>query len=230
MNYEIVDVLYRSRITLLEHLSQSGYDTTPYSKFSPKEVAEMIKAGPIAGAPPALAMELTKKEDGATLRDGSPKAALTPYAKCIVVYTIGKIKQKLAAFTKKLIDPEEAGFDSKSTELIIVTLEPIAPNFHAMAYECWMKNDNTKVRYFQAASLVNNPLQHILVPKHEKVPAEEEEALLKGMYATKAQLPLIRFHEDPIARMLGLVPKDIVRITRPSLTAGENIGYRLCVP
>jgi DNA-directed RNA polymerase subunit H (RpoH/RPB5) len=93
-----------------------------------------------------------------------------------------------------------------------------------------MKNDNTKVRYFQAASLVNNPLQHILVPKHEKVPAEEEEALLKGMYATKAQLPLIRFHEDPIARMLGLVPKDIVRITRPSLTAGENIGYRLCVP
>ena len=230
MNYEIVDVLYRSRITLLEHLAQSGYDTTPYSKFSPKEVAEMIKAGPIAGAPPALAMELTKKEDGATLRDGSPGAALTPYAKCIVVYTIGKIKQKLSAFTKKLIDPEEAGFDSKSTELIVVTLEPIAPNFHAMAYECWMKNDNTKVRYFQAASLINNPLQHILVPKHEKVPAEEEDALLKGMYATKAQLPLIRFHEDPIARMLGLVPKDIVRITRPSLTAGENIGYRLCVP
>jgi len=219
MNYEIVDVLYRSRITLLEHLSQSGYDTTPYSKFSPKEVAEMIKAGPIAGAPPALAMELTKKEGG-----------VTPYAKCVVVYTIGKIKQKLAAFTKKLIDTEETLFNPNTTELIIVTLEPIAPNFHAMAYECWMKNNNTKVRYFQAASIINNPLQHILVPKHEKVPAEEEEALLKGMYATKAQLPLIRFHEDPIARMLGLVPKDIVRITRPSLTAGENIGYRLCVP
>ena len=219
MNYEIIDVLYRSRITLLEHLEQSGYDTTPYSKFSPKEVAEMVKAGPIAGAPPALAMELTKKEGGQT-----------KYAKCIVVYTIGKIKQKLGAFTKKLIDPEEAGFDPKTTELIIVTLEPIAPNFHVMAYECWMKNENTKVRYFQAASLINNPLKHILVPKHEKVPAEEEEDLLKGMYATKAQLPLIRFHEDPIARMLGLVPKDIVRIVRPSLTAGENIGYRLCVP
>jgi DNA-directed RNA polymerase subunit H (RpoH/RPB5) len=218
MNYEIVDVLYRSRITLLEHLSKSGYDTTPYSKFSPKEVAEMIKAGPIAGAPPALAMELTKKEGGETT-----------YAKCVVVYTIGKIKQKLAAFTKKIIDPEE-GFDPTTTELIVVTLEPIAPNFHAMAYECWMKHENTKVRYFQAASLINNPLQHILVPKHEKVPAEEEDALLKGMYATKAQLPLIRFHEDPIARILGLVPKDIVRITRPSLTAGENIGYRLCVP
>ena len=219
MNYEIVDVLYRSRITLLEHLADSGYNTTPYSKFSPKEVAEMIKAGPIAGAPPALAMELARAEGQST-----------PYSKCIVVYTIGKIKQKLPAFTKKLIDPEESGFDPKTTELIIVTLEPIAPNFHAMAYECWSKHDNSKVRYFQAASIVNNPLKHILVPPHEKVPAEEEADLLKSMYATKAQLPLIRFHEDPIARMLGLVPKDIVKITRPSLTAGECILYRLCVP
>lgn len=223
MNYEIVDVLYRSRITLLEHLAASGYNTTPYSKFSPKEVAEMIKAGPIAGAPPALAMELARAE-------GEEAEAKTPYSKCIVVYTIGKIKQKLPAFTKKLIDPEESGFDPKTTELIIVTLEPIAPNFHAMAYYCWLNHDNSKVRYFQAASIINNPLKHILVPPHEKVPAEEEAALLKSMYATKAQLPLIRFHEDPIARMLGLVPKDIVKITRPSLTAGECILYRLCVP
>lgn len=220
MNYEIIDVLYRSRITLLEHLASVGYNTTPYSKFSPKEITEMVKAGPVQGAPPALAMELAKAE-------GAEQA---PYDKCIVVYTIGKIKQKLPAFTKKLIDPEESGFDPKTTELIIVTLEPIAPNFHAMAYECWAKHNNSKVRYFQAASIINNPLKHILVPRHEKVPEEQEADLLKSLYATKAQLPLIRFHEDPVARMLGLVPKDIVKITRPSLTAGECILYRLCVP
>ena len=220
MNYEIIDVLYRSRITLLEHLASVGYNTTPYSKFSPKEITEMVKAGPAQGAPPALAMELTRA-------DAEEQA---PYDKCMVVYTIGKIKQKLPAFTKKLIDPEESGFDPKTTELIIVTLEPIAPNFHAMAYECWAKHNNSKVRYFQAASIINNPLKHILVPRHEKVPVEQEADLLKSLYATKAQLPLIRFHEDPVARMLGLVPKDIVKITRPSLTAGECILYRLCVP
>ena len=220
MNYEIIDVLYRSRITLLEHLASVGYNTTPYSKFSPKEITEMVKAGPVQGAPPALAMELARA-------DAEEQA---PYDKCVVVYTIGKIKQKLPAFTKKLIDPEESGFDPKTTELIIVTLEPIAPNFHAMAYECWAKHNNSKVRYFQAASIINNPLKHILVPRHEKVPEEQEAELLKSLYATKAQLPLIRFHEDPVARMLGLVPKDIVKITRPSLTAGECILYRLCVP
>ena len=216
VSYEVVDVLYRSRITLLEHLESVGYNTEPYSKFSPKEIAEMIKAGPVAGAPPALSMELSKKPDSQA------------YEKCLVVYTIGKIKQKLQAFTKKIIDPEE-GFDSATTELIIITLEPIAPNFNAMAFQLWM-GSQTKVRYFQAASIVNNPLKHILVPKHEKVPAEEEDELLKSLHATKAQLPLIRFHEDPIARILGLVPKDIVKITRPSLTGGEAIGYRLCVP
>ena len=183
----------------------------------------MVKAGPVQGAPPALAMELAKAE-------GTEGAEQSPYDKCVVVYTIGKIKQKLPAFTKKLIDPEESGFDPKTTELIIVTLESIAPNFHAMAYECWAKHNNSKVRYFQAASIINNPLKHILVPRHEKVPEEQEADLLKSLYATKAQLPLIRFHEDPVARMLGLVPKDIVKITRPSLTAGECILYRLCVP
>ena len=218
MNTETNDAIYRSRITLLEHLKAEGYDITPYSKFSIKEVNEMIKAGPVQGAPPALTMNLT--------RDETPT---NPITKCQVVYTIGKIKQKLPAFVKKIIDPEETGFDPKTTELIIITIEPIAPNFHTIAYSCWA-NSNTRVRFFQAASIINNPLKHVLVPKHEKVPTEEEVDLLKGMYAKKSQLPLIRFHEDPIARLIGLVPGDIVKITRPSLTSGESIGYRVCVP
>ena len=218
MNYETIDILYRSRLTLLEHLESVGYETTPYKKFSPKEIMEMTKAGPANGAPPALIMTLERKEANENLP-----------SKCLVVYTLGKIKQKLANFTMKIVDAEDESFDPKTTELIIITLEPIAPNFHAMAYECH-KKFGAKVRYFQAASIVNNPLKHILVPKHELVPATEEEGLLTGMFAKKSQLPIIRFHEDPIARMLGIMPEQIVKITRPSLTAGECIGYRVCVP
>jgi DNA-directed RNA polymerase subunit H (RpoH/RPB5) len=219
MNYEIVDTLYRSRSTLLEHLDQEGYDTAPYSKFSPKEIMEMVKAGPITGAPPALQMELVRK-----VPDDENK-----YRKCLVVYTIGKIKQKLNAFTLKVINTEEGTFDPDTTEVIIITMEPIGANFHSMALLAYTAH-NTKVRFFQAAAIINNPLKHILVPKHERVPAAEEESLLKGMYAKKSQLPLIRFHEDPIARLIGLMPGEIVKITRASLTAGECIGYRVCVP
>lgn len=219
MSYEIVDTLYRSRKTLLDHLEQEGYDIAPFSKFSPKEIAEMVKAGPIAGAPPALQMELNRK-----VPDDEHK-----HRKCLVVYTIGKIKQKLNAFTQNIISTEEGTFDPDSTEVIIVTMEPIGGNFHSMALLSHSVH-KTKVRFFQAAAIINNPLKHILVPKHERVPAKDEEALLKSIFAKKSQLPLIRFHEDPIARLIGLMPGEIVKITRASPTAGECILYRVCVP
>lgn len=206
---ELIDIFYRSRITLLDHLEKEGYNTAPYRKFSVKEITEMVKAGP-----PALSMELIRGEGD----------SLT---KCRVAYTIGRIKQKIIAFTEALTN-EESGFDPSNTELIIITNEPIAPNFHQAANTFWMAN-NTRVRYFHAAAIVNNPLHHFLVPKHEIVPKSDEETLLKDMYAKKSQLPIIRFHEDPIARMIGAFPGDIVKITRPSPTSGECIIYRRCV-
>ena len=59
---------------------------------------------------------------------------------------------------------------------------------------------------------------------------EEETTLLEDLYAKKIQFPLIRFHEDPIARMLGLLPGELVKITRSSPTAGVYHVYRICAP
>jgi DNA-directed RNA polymerase subunit H len=205
---EVIDIFYRSRITLLDHLEKEGYVTTPYRKFSVKEVSEMVKAGP-----PALTMDLLRGEGEAQ-------------TKCRVIYTINKIKQKIIPFTMAAIDPD-TGFKSENTELIVITNEPIAPNFHQAAHTFWTQNE-TRVRYFHAAAIINNPLNHFLVPKHEIVPKSEVEALLKEMYAKTKQLPIIRFHEDPIARMIGAFPGDIVKITRPSPTSGECIMYRRC--
>lgn len=213
---EEIDVIYRSRTTLLDQLESDGYNTDPYRKFSPKEIYEMIKGGKDdkLKTAPALRMDLENPETK---------------KKCVVIYTINKIKQKLHSFTFALVGDEDNDIDTKNSEVIVITLEPIAPNFHAMAFTVWTKF-NVKLRYFQAASLVNNPMKHILVPKHEIVPKDEEEPLLKSMFAKKSELPIIRFHEDPIARILGAVPGDIVKITRPSPTAGECVVYRICIP
>jgi DNA-directed RNA polymerase subunit H (RpoH/RPB5) len=218
---DIVDVLYRSRVTLLDHLEDMGYDTKKYRKFSPKEIEEMVNAGPPNAIAPALQMNLVRKED-------SP---VPGPENCLVLYTLGRIKQKLPKVIDDTINPEDGSFDINTTEVIIITLEPIAPNFHVAAASAWLnKNKKARIRFFQAACLINNPLKHILVPKHEKMLAEEEEGFLKENYAKKSQLPRIKFHEDPVARMIGLVPGDIVKITRPSATAGECIMYRVCVP
>lgn len=221
--HEKVDIIYRSRITLLDQLESDGYNTAPYRKFSPKEVYEMINAKTQASGStltsPALQITV-KKNDLELLQAGD-------FEECLVVYVNTKIKPKLATFTEKITD-KDTGFNPKTTELIVITFEAIAPNFHAMAAEYWMKK-KIKIRYFQAAAIVNNPSKHVLVPKHEKVPKKDEEELLLKLCAKKTHLPLIRFHEDPIAKILGILPGDIVKITRPSPTAGECILYRLCV-
>ena len=70
--------------------------------------------------------------------------------------------------------------------------------------------------------IVWNPLTHALQPKFEIVPPEQHAQLLKDLYCrSKTQLPIIKFHSDPVARCLGLVPLDIVKITAASPTAGE---------
>jgi DNA-directed RNA polymerase subunit H len=76
-----------------------------------------------------------------------------------------------------------------------------------------------------------NPMRHLLVPPHEIVPKEQHEGLMKTMYITqRSQFPLIRYHQDPITRVIGATPGDILKITRPSPSAGEYTVYRVCVP
>jgi DNA-directed RNA polymerase subunit H len=229
---DITDILFRSRITLLDHLEECGYDTESYRKFSTKEVTEMIRSGTltakstaVANAPllttPALQMNLKRRADY-KLEEGEP-------TNCLVVYALLRIKQKVLKFTEDIFLAEDNPYmNPETTELIVMTMEPIVPNFHAVAARMWATHSH-RVRYFQSACLINNPLKHVLVPKHEKVPKAEEDEILKRVYAKKSQFPLIRYHEDPIARVLGLMPKDMVKITRPSPTAGECVLYRVCV-
>ena len=217
MNYEIIDIVYRSRVTLLDHMEEMGYDTAKYRKFSHKEIGEMIAAGPVNSIAPALEMVLTKREP----KEGEP-------ANCRVVYSLGRIKQKIPSTVLGIIEPEEGTFDKETTELIVILVaEPLADTFHTMARMFLTKN-STRVRFMHAATIVNNPLKHVLQPKFEKMPKEEEDTFLKANYTKKSQLPIIIYHEDPVARMLGVVPGDILKITRPSPTCGESVYYRVC--
>ena len=88
-----------------------------------------------------------------------------------------------------------------------------------------------RVSFFSIDTLVVNPMKHVLVPKHEIVPEDQHKALMTSMYITaKSKFPEIKFHGDPIARCIGAVPGDIVKITRPSASSGEAIMYRVCAP
>jgi len=218
MDFETIDILYRSRQTLLSILETKGYDISPYKKFGPFEIETMISNNKDGN----LRMDLTR-----VLEEG----VLAP-ANCRVEYSLGRVKNRLTGFLNRLLESDEGEqlVDPTTTELIIMTLEPIGDCFNAAAVNLW-NNKKLHITFFDANTLVSNPLKHISVPRHEILPAEEHDAFLKKHYIkSKYTLPMIKFHEDIIGRILGLVPGDIVKITRPSPSAGEYIIYRVCVP
>ena len=212
-DFELTEAIYRSRKNVLDMLEARDYITTPYRNYSPKEITFMMAS--LNGN--ALRMELAHK-------NGSKK--------CIVVYSLTKLKQKLKSFLTSMSDADKPEYieDIPNTEVIILVAEPVVETFHQTILANYI---DTKLRafVFQIQTIVNDPSKHIVVPHHEKVPAEEHAALLEKLYLkSKSQLQLIRFHADMQARYHGLVPGDIVKIVRPSPSAGEYTLYRVCTP
>jgi DNA-directed RNA polymerase subunit H (RpoH/RPB5) len=216
-NFVFIDNIYRSRMTLLDILEVRGYDTAKYRKFSPAE------ATAAAASFPSLSFKVSKKEDETKV--------------CDVRYA-NISRQKLDTFFD---DIEDA--DSENTEVIVMMSVPVADAHHIISLKQYMKmkeepNENgekvrrkLRVSFFSIYMLVVNPLNHVLVPKHELVPEDQHKQLMSSMYITaKSKFPEIKFHSDPIARCIGAVPGDIVKITRPSASSGEAIIYRVCAP
>lgn len=215
IDFEFFDHLYRSRKTLLRILSDRKYNTKPFEHFGSDEIEAMVIAGQNA-----LRMDLER-----------PKQADSNITKCRVIYSLTKLKSKLAGFLFNLTNPEKGdeAVDPKDTEVIVMLAapegEPVVEMYHSAAYE-QLNSKNLRIAFFRIANLVIHPSDHILVPKHEKV--EEDDMPLPK--AERHKLPLIRYHEDMQARILGLIPRDIVKITRPSPSSGVYTMYRICSP
>ena len=81
---------------------------------------------------------------------------------------------------------------------------------------------------FTEEEMMINLVDYVLVPKHEVLDAEKSKTFYTDFKCKKRNMPKI-FTGDPVARYFNMKPNDIVRITRPSDTAGSYISYRLVV-
>ena len=82
------------------------------------------------------------------------------------------------------------------------------------------------IEIFEDKELIVNITEHELVPKHIILSDEEKQTLLKKYRLKESQLPKI-LTSDPVARFLGLVKGQVVKIIRASETAGRYITYRI---
>jgi DNA-directed RNA polymerase subunit H (RpoH/RPB5) len=212
----IVDILLRSRNTLLDILEERGYDVSTYRYISPEQTLTLAE-----GHPRALDIFVPKKAD-----------SQAPCERAVVVYQIqDRIRTKLGTFPRDLYElaPDALGANAvkKTDDVIVILNEPYHDAFDKVSLELWQKQKSRMV-FFHIKQVVVHPGRHALVPPHRKLSVEESKAVLERYHiTTKTQLPLLK-HHDIQARVLGLVPGDIVEVLRPSPTAGVLPVYRIC--
>eukprot|EP01129_Flabellula_baltica_P009336 TRINITY_DN3794_c0_g1_i3.p1 TRINITY_DN3794_c0_g1~~TRINITY_DN3794_c0_g1_i3.p1 ORF type:complete len:208 (+),score=39.65 TRINITY_DN3794_c0_g1_i3:700-1323(+) len=108
------------------------------------------------------------------------------------------------------------------TKAILVTKYGVSP----YAQKQLDKLDDFTIETFRDEELLVNITQHRLVPPHILLTEEEKEELLDKYQIQPHHLPRIR-RNDPVARYYGFRRNDVVKIIRPSETAGRYVTYRL---
>ena len=116
---------------------------------------------------------------------------------------------------------------SKKDDLIIITKDKVPETMTKLMSNTYLR-DGIFFVIFNLKQLAFNILNHTLVPPHRILSEKEERAMRKKYNITNnSELPEIsRF--DPVAKAIGIRPKQVCEILRPSKTSVVTKFYRLC--
>ena len=156
---------------------------------------------------------------------------------------------RLRSFAQKVADPDDKIFvffpqdakvgikpvrtfsdrmkETNISRAILVVQENLTPFAKTAIAE--LANDPERplvVEFFNQNELLIDITEHELVPEHYVLNKEEKMNLLKRYKLEETQLPRMQTG-DPVARYFGLGIGDVVKIIRPSETAGRYVTYRI---
>ncbi|XP_042483566.1 DNA-directed RNA polymerases II and IV subunit 5A-like [Macadamia integrifolia] len=201
------DLLFRVRRTVMELLKDRGY-VVPDSEIEMTKEQFIEKYG-----------KIFKRED----LDFSRSKHNDPSDKICVFFVDDKDGKKIG---KKRVEEykdrmKQAGA-SRSIMILSRAPSPMAKK------EMELHKPAIHVEVFLDQELMFNITKHFLVPKHQVLSADEVKILVCRYHLKLLQLPRIQVN-DPVARYFGLVPGQVLRISRSSETAGKYVSYRVAV-
>jgi DNA-directed RNA polymerase I, II, and III subunit RPABC1 len=124
---------------------------------------------------------------------------------------------------KNIRDYHDNFMKPKNVKRAILVCKGVVTSYARQAIE--VMHTNLTVERFLEAELMVNITHHELVPKHEVLTLEQTRLLLERYKLKPEQLPCIQA-ADAVARYYGLKVGEVVKITRPSETAGRYVTYR----
>ena len=201
----LISEVYKSRRNVLDIMEKQNYNVSEYNNFSINEVNSMFNND-------QMDMILENENE----------------RKIYIRYNLGsKINESVILnFVEDFIYLSETL--KKTDTLFIITKEELNDPLSNVLKQIWEK-EKVHIVIESIARLQYNILNHNLVPNHRIMNENEVSAMMeKYNILSLEQLPEInRF--DPVAKLIGIKPKEVCEIKRPSKSAIESYYYRVCV-
>lgn len=201
----LISEIYKSRKNILDIMESQNYNVSEYNHFSINEVNSMYN----------------NDQMDVLLENNNEK-------KVYIRYNLGsKISESIILnFVEDLFYLSETL--KKTDTLFIITKDELNDPIKNVLKQIWEK-DKVHIVIESIARLQYNILNHSLVPKHRIMSDDEVNNIMKKYnILSLEQFPEInRF--DPVAKLIGIKPKEVCEIRRPSKSAIEANYYRVCV-
>lgn len=129
---------------------------------------------------------------------------------------------------KKLLSKLPKPQQGYNLEIIFVSPDELTPHIVRKIKSFQAENPNVSVEAHVYKLFMLEAPKHAQVPKHVILLPEEIDEFCDIEFVSKKHFQKIN-RDDCQAIWLGLKPGMVVKIYRVSETAGESIGYRLCI-
>lgn len=224
--FKLYQLVYNSRVHLLEMLEDRGFDVSDYKNYTEDEIKIMLnehnigKYQFIAGQGP-LDVLLEK-------HSGTPNAE-----KIYVKYRLDDKFKDTTNLNQQINEIYETILNTKDT-LIILNISRVLMKIGVKdkVDEEFVNHlyitKNYFIQIFGLENFLFNVSHHQLVPKHRVLSKQEVQNLLAQYNCTIKNLPTIK-RDDPQAKYIGLRPKQVCEILVNNVTSGITKKYRLCV-